>query len=538
MGARSELVERLLSVAQQHGGRPAVVTGEATHSYEELYACAGTLAGRLTGIGDPGDRCAVLGRRSFVAYAAFVGCLLAERVYLPLSPHDPPQRMATTLQRGRCRTLIADRASIATAVAVATASNDLRHLIVPDLTRGEISGLGTPPGVSIICADDLLSAGLPAATRTQPEAAGAYLIFTSGSTGTPKGVLVPFGAVASYLAAMRPLLAVGADDRVSQVFDAGFDLSVHDMVLTWDAGAALCPLPETSRFRPGEAIRDLGLSVWFSVPSTISVMAGLGQLRPDLLRGLRTSLFCGEALRTVDIAGWRAAAPQSRLLNLYGPTEATIAASAHVVSASDIGHATVPIGDALPGVRYVLLEPDHDRWVEPTVGNEGELGIVGQQLAIGYWDDPALTEHRFPTLATSDGRERVYRTGDRVRRLADGGYLYLGRLDNEIKIAGAYRLNLLEIEEAVANAAQALACAVVVTDGRSQARSRLTAFLVDTPCSDRTIRERLRQSHPAYMIPEGFRRLPFLPTLANGKVDRRALSSLAAASADDRVPAC
>jgi amino acid adenylation domain-containing protein len=522
---RSKLVENLLSAASLHAARPAVRTGDVAHSYEQLVGFAGGLAHRLTQSGAPGDRCAVLGRRSLAAYGGFLACLLAERVYLPLSPHDPARRMADTLKRGRCGTLIADRASLAQAAPLARAHPGLRLLILPDVRRGAVGDLDLDASVAVICADDLdATLAPPPATLSAPDAEGAYLIFTSGSTGTPKGVLVPARAAQSYVEAMRPVLALEPQDRVSQVFDPGFDLSVHDMLMAWDAGAQLCPLPEAQRFRPGEAVRDLNLTVWFSVPSTISVMGGLGQLKPDLLGGLRTSLFCGEALRMSDVDLWRAAAPASRLLNLYGPTEATIAASAHEVVAADAPCPTAPIGRPLPGLAYVLLDPDSD---DLASGAEGELGIGGPQLALGYWDDPDLTEQRFPTLSTPQGAQRIYRTGDRVRRLDDGDYLYLGRLDNEIKIAGAYRLNLLEVENAVAAAAGARACAVVVSDGRSRARSTLTAFLVDAVQSDHAVRESLRQSHPTYMIPEAFRRLAVLPALPNGKVDRHALLRMA-----------
>jgi acyl-coenzyme A synthetase/AMP-(fatty) acid ligase len=328
---------------------------------------------------------------------------------------------------------------------------------------------------------------------------------------------------------MAPLLGLTPKDQVTQVFDPGFDLSLHDMIMCWDAGACLTPLPAALQFRPGEAVRALGINVWFSVPSTISVMAGLGQLKPELLGGLRLSLFCGEALNMRDVALWSAAVQGGRILNLYGPTEATIAASAHEVTERDKIHLTAPIGQPLPHIDYVLLDPESGEISEQV---EGELGIAGSQLAIGYWDDPELTAKRFPVLRDATGTRRVYRTGDRVTRIDGAGYLYLGRLDNEIKIAGAYRLNLLEVESAVVAASGARSCAVVVSEGRSRARSKLTAFVVDAKVSDQEIREFLRQNYPIYMIPETIRRTPALPVLPNGKVDRRALTRLADAEVE------
>jgi amino acid adenylation domain-containing protein len=522
IATRSKLSCQLLEAASAFSASPAVEIDQRGYSYEQLWAAAGGIARRLVEHGAAGDRCAVLGRRSFSAYAAFVACLLAEHIYLPLSPRDPAARHGAMLGRGRVEALVTDRASLAYAAMAAKGHGGLRLFMAPDVRRGELAALDLPSGTCVLGAEDLIpTLEFPKPTYVDPEGEAAYLIFTSGSTGTPKGVLVPASAVNSYLSSIGPILGISPEDRVSQVFDPGFDLSLHDMLTCWRAGACLTPIPSARQFRPGDAIRDLGMSVWFSVPSAIAVMAGLGQLRPENLAGLRLSLFCGEALAMRDAEMWRRANPAGRILNLYGPTEATIATSVHEVTSDDLDHTTAPIGRPLGGVSYFLIDPE--RRVR-TGGSEGELAIAGDQLAIGYWDDPNLTEARFRSNFQSM-KTRIYLTGDRVRRLQPDNYSFLGRLDTEIKIGG-YRLNLLEAEAAIIAASGAQACIVVASPNRAGALTHLTAFVVGGELDDLAIRERLRETQPSYMAPDRILHLSELPLLSNGKVDRRALAEM------------
>ena len=147
----------------------------------------------------------------------------------------------------------------------------------------------------------------------------AYLLFTSGSTGAPKGVMVAHRNVISFVDYIADRLEVTERDIVSQMFDLTFDLSAFDMFVAWERGACVCCPSQKTLINPGQFIRGNGLTIWFSVPLTVSLMKQLGLLKPGAFPSLRLSLFCGEPLPASCADAWLRAAPNSILENLYGP---------------------------------------------------------------------------------------------------------------------------------------------------------------------------------------------------------------------------
>jgi acyl carrier protein len=169
------------------------------------------------------------------------------------------------------------------------------------------------------------------------------------------------------------------------------------------------------------------------------------------------------------------------------------------------------------------------------IGVAGELWIAGLGLARGYRNQPELTRERFVTLPALPG-VRLYRTGDIVRRTASGLIEFLGRADHQIKQRG-FRIELDEIEACVRGLAQPRQCAVVAQRGPS-GDPVIVAYLVDCPLPHEALRARLLTRLPDYMVPSAFVDLPELPTLTNGKLDRKALPEpvTAGATADRVLP--
>jgi D-alanine--poly(phosphoribitol) ligase subunit 1 len=517
------IVESILTKAAKHAARPALLIEGRSYSYEEFVNHAAQLATKLAQWVEPGVCCAVLAQRSMTRYAGCLGTMLAGCIYLPLSDREPAARHADVLKQSRARCLLVDAHCAGMLKDIVQDLVQPLIIVAPEIPHSDLLAMGLPQTVALLGAESFCGEPGLRGRRNQDDA--AYLIFTSGSTGTPKGVLVSHAAVDHYVRAIRDCLPTHAEDRFSQLFDPGFDLSVHDMLVCWASGACLVPVPKANLLRVGEAVRDQRITVWFSVPSSISIIERLGQLRPELLGSLRLSLFCGEALMSEDARRWRRGAPNSDVYNLYGPTEATIAVSLCKSTEATEGGATVPIGQPFGETRFLLLDPASDQVVG---GEEGELGIAGPQLAHGYWNAAELTAKKFPQILDESGKScRVYRTGDRVRRLADGDYVYLGRLDNEIKIDGGYRLNLLEAEGLVREAAS---CRTAIVVHRIDARTgmgKLVAFVDHSAASDASIREQLRVKAPSYMWPQEIRRIEDFPQLSNGKINRKALAQLA-----------
>jgi amino acid adenylation domain-containing protein len=343
----------------------------------------------------------------------------------------------------------------------------------------------------------------------------AYLLFTSGSTGRPKGVPIAHRNVTAFLEHNQRRYQLTSADRLSQTFDQTFDLSIFDLFMAWNAGAAVCSLQPIQLLAPFRFLEQHRVSVWFSVPSVAALMQRQGTLRPGSLPTLRWSLFCGEALPASTAEAWQAAAPQSIVENLYGPTELTIACSTYrwdpVRSPAECVQGLVPIGRVYDGLRELIVD-DQQRPVGP--GEVGELCVAGPQTFAGYWRAPELTAER----VLSYGGARYYRTGDLVRRTETGALAYLGRGDHQVKIGG-YRIELGEVEAALRRAgcieAAALAHPAATPDG-------IVAF-VSGAVEVGQLEAALRQQLPGYMVPRAIHVAEPMPLNANGKVDRGAL---------------
>jgi non-ribosomal peptide synthetase component F len=272
---------------------------------------------------------------------------------------------------------------------------------------------------------------------------------------------------------------------------------------------------------PDAFIRDARLTVWFSVPSVGVLMKRFGALRQGRYPSLRWSLFCGEPLPSDVASAWAAAAPASVVENLYGPTELTIACLVHrwdperspPLCVNDV----VPIGQPFAGLTECVV--DESRGQLP-LGETGELCVCGPQTVPGYWRNPQKTAEQFVILPSpAGGEDRFYRTGDRVQRLPSGDYVYLGRVDHQVKVLG-HRVELAEIEAVIGRhpgIAQGVALGWPVRDGSAEG---IVAFVTGTGVVPDAVIADVRRVLPDYMTPRAVFVVDELPLNANGKVDR------------------
>jgi amino acid adenylation domain-containing protein len=443
---------------------------------------------------------------------------------VPLNVRHPPQRLAQIMQESAAGAIVVDGKHLEYARLVLGTITSPVLVLLPDCASAP-DWASQLPRHRFLCRDELTRNEMKGLAEGQPED-GAYLLFTSGSTGLPKGVVVRNHNIMAYLRSIFTRYAPTPDDRFTQLFDLTFDLSVHDMFTCWGGGGTLFRVPDKARFAPRDFVRRHELTVWFSVPSTAAMMLGLRALRPGDLPSLRLGLFCGEALPKPIALAWTAAAPNAVVDNLYGPTECTVALTAFRLPRDPAAQAAlpevIPIGEPLPEQQTVIVGASGEPARE---GEEGELCLAGCQVTDGYWRRPDLTAQRFVRFPW-DGEARTwYRTGDRVRRDASHGLLFLGRLDRQVKIAG-HRVELEEVEAALCQAAGGNAAAIAWPIGDDGLARGIVGFVGQTSQPTAGMLDACRQMLPPYAVPSALFRVDVWPRNSNGKTDHRRLREL------------
>lgn len=519
------LADGFARAAKEFPNRPALLVGDETISYRDLDDRSARLARTLRQI-KLGDECRFAGflaHRSVAAYTAVLGTLRAGYCYVPLNPKFPVERTAKMIAASGMTTLFVEQPAF-------PILDSLLPLIEQDLTiicetERDASDLKQRFKGQDICYIDQASGSIEAleAVSGSPDDA-AYLLFTSGSTGTPKGVAVSHRNATSYLAYTSERYGIDCEDRFSQTFDMTFDLSVHDMFLSWGSGACLCCVPERSTMAPAKFIKSNEITMWFSVPSVVTFMQRMRLLKANSFPSIRYSLFCGEPLLASSAAAWQSAASGSVVENLYGPTEATIAITHYRWdsardSAQEFPNGVVPIGDPFSDQQISIVD---ENYLPVQPGQPGELCLSGTQVTAGYLNNPKKTAEQFVQLA--DGTPgRWYRTGDLATQSTSGCLYYRGRIDNQLQVRG-HRVELQEIEHVLRQAGNESAVAIGWPPDSGNVESIYAVFCQSNDIDDGEVLEICRKRLPEYMVPRQIISVSNIPLNANGKVDRRALA--------------
>ena len=486
---------------------PALADARWQFSYREMRQQVVALAQLLRQRGvKPGDSVAVALPRSVFLTLALHGIVEAGAAWLPLDTGYPDDRLRMMLEDARPSLLIA--------------------------TEDQLARFSDIPGLESLCYQQPLAAGDEAPLALSKPDHTAYIIFTSGSTGRPKGVMVGQTAIVNRLLWMQDRYPLSADDVVAQKTPCSFDVSVWEFWWPFIAGAQLV-MAEPEAHRDPQAMQQFfaryGVTTTHFVPSMLA--AFVASLDADSIAACRTlrRVFCsGEALPTELCREWErlTGAP---LHNLYGPTEAAVDVSWYPACGPELAAVTgssVPIGWPVWNTGLRILDAAM-RPVPPGVA--GDLYLTGIQLAQGYLGRPDLTASRFIADPFAPG-ERMYRTGDVARWLANGAVEYLGRSDDQLKIRGQ-RIELGEIDRvmsALPDVGQAVSHACVFNQAAATGGDarQLVGYLVSDsglPLDTAALKARLAEQLPPHMVPVVLMQLAELPLSANGKLDRKAL---------------
>ncbi|GMV96878.1 MAG: D-alanine--poly(phosphoribitol) ligase [Phycisphaerae bacterium] len=514
------LYQLLEASARRRPAHTAVVEpGGGEIDYASLDRLSDRLRDRLVAMGvQPGDRVGMYLRKSIDGVATIFGILKAGAAYVPVDPTAPASRNAFIHNNCAVRAVVTERRVEAAYREELAKLGPVPPMIVMEKTGGgaglhqALEGLGAAPvSASVPRGDDDL----------------AYILYTSGSTGKPKGVMLSHRNARSFVDWCSQELDPRETDRFSSHAPFHFDLSILDIYVPIKHGATLVLVPEEIGKEPlalAELIAKYRISVWYSAPSILSLMAQFGRLPERDLSALRTVLFAGEVFPIVHLRSLKKQVPHPRYFNLYGPTETNVCT--WYECPREVEETRVdpyPIGKVCSNLEGKVVDAD-GRPVEP--GEEGELCIAGPNVMQGYWALPELTAAGF--LPPDGSGKRWYRTGDLVVLDANGDYIYRGRRDRMIKKRG-YRVELGEIEACLYRHPQVREAAVVALPD-DQLGMKVIAHLVGREQVRLSIIElkRFCSEHlPVYMVPDVFRFHEVLPKTSTDKTDYQKLKDLA-----------
>ncbi|WP_240475780.1 non-ribosomal peptide synthetase [Herbaspirillum rhizosphaerae] len=479
----------------------ALCDQEGSLSYAALRVASLRLAQRLRTLGVGSEKKVALCLPRSARYViAVIGILRCGGAFVPLDPAYPAARRRFMLEDSGASLLIADSACAGELQAEAITQD-------PDILFAASDTVST--------LDDTPDDG----DFPPPEAqALAYVIYTSGSTGTPKGVGNTHGGLRSLAHAQRGAFGLLPEARVLQFASLSFDASIWEMTMAFGAGAALI-VPDAATVRVGEGLEQFMRQQRISA-ATLPPTA-LATLDESRLPDLQTLVVAGESCAPELVLRW---GPGRRFYNGYGPSEASVAVS--VEAWSDRGDHTgqLAIGRPLPNMQLHVLDADM-RLLPP--GVIGELYIGGAGLARGYLNQPGLTAASFLPDPYGAPGARLYKTGDRGYRLADGRVQFVGRNDHQVKLRG-FRIELSEIEAALMQHAEVRHAAVLVRHcSEGEGERRLTAYLeTRAPIANEVLRIFIGKQLPPHMLPASFIALESMPLTVSGKIDRKALEAM------------
>jgi amino acid adenylation domain-containing protein len=526
------LLQRLLTeAAARQPQRPAVASEGCLLTYQELDQLSNKVARALLRLGvAPADRVGILAPKSAAAVVGLYGVLKAGACYVPLDPKAPSGRLCHIMRDSGATVIVTDEARTSQAATLADTVPRPPGVLVVGVPGGpereEAAGAPAEGADTMLWTAVAEESGEPLPEDRAIETDLAYILYTSGSTGIPKGVMISHRNSLTFVDWAAAAAGLSEQDRVCSPAPLTFDLSVFDIFATCRAAACLRVLPEGAATFPVSIARFLEaerISVWYSVPSVLTLLARYGGLQQLDLSDLRMVIFAGEVFPPKHLARLIADLPHARYLNWYGPTETNVC-TAFEVPASWADDQPAPIGKACANTEVFAVTSEGRRVTRP--GEEGELYVRGPALMRGYWGQPGKTSEalvRNPFRAEYD--EFVYRTGDLVTLEPAGNYVFLGRRDSMAKIRG-YRVELGEVE-ATLYRHPAIREAAVLPVPDELLGSRLRAVVTADGGGNLTrenVLDHCRRWLPGYMVPDIVEFREEMPRTSTGKVDRAGLA--------------
>lgn len=491
-----------------HSNNNAVIYSDGRKlTYDELNKNSNRIANMLREKGiKRNEFVAVIMERSPEMIEAIMGILKAGGAYLPVETYIPNARLRTMLElTGASKIITSD--SLMDRVREVTADMDIKTIVSVDDSILKTYGENTP--ISINESTDI-----------------AYVIFTSGTTGTPKGVYVNHMTVVNVLEWVTNNYNINENDKLLFVTSICFDLSVYDMFGILSVGGTL-RLTDSEELQEPEKLLDIinaeNITFWDSAPQALMRLVPFMSDMTNKNTSLRLVFLSGDWIPVTLPDELRARFENVKVVSLGGATEATIWSNYYNIDSVQSTWKSIPYGMPMQNARYYVLGDNYS--IRP-IGTPGELyigGINGDCLALGYINDKKLTDSKFVPSPFNEN-ERLYKTGDLARWYKNGTLEFLGRADDQVKIHG-YRIEIEEIERHLLQL-EGIKQAVVIVKESRDFEKYLCAFVVAyDSINEETIKNKLSDVLPKYMLPSHIVILDSIPMTNNGKVDKKKLDN-------------
>ncbi|WP_205625370.1 amino acid adenylation domain-containing protein [Flavobacterium sp. ABG] len=470
----------------------AVVYEGAELSYKELNEKSNQLGSYLREQGVQADTLVgICVERRLEMLVGILGILKSGGAYVPIDPDYPSDRITYMLQDAGMNLVLSSIAS-----HKVLAEHTHLKVVLLDKDWDVISGYSAEDYSGLVAPNHL-----------------AYVIYTSGSTGRPKGVMIEHTNSINLVTSQVNTFAIDSSDVVLQFSNFAFDASVEQIFITLCSGSKLI-LVNKETILDTENLLDFidvqKITHFHTTPSMLSTLP----VRTDL-KSLRRIVVGGEICNKDLMEAWNEG---YSFYNKYGPTETTVTSTISFYDKGTCNDREINIGRPIGNTQIYIL--DSQLSLVP-VGVVGELCIGGSGVSRGYLNQEELTQEKFITNPFIEG-ERIYKTGDLARWLADGSIEFIGRKDNQVKIRG-YRIELGEVETTLSLLESVIQCCVLAKEDANGNKRLVGYVVVEGELNKTDLQDQLKVSLPEYMVPMIWVELDQMPLTSNGKLDRKAL---------------
>lgn len=469
-----------------HNDKISAIYRDTELTYGELNKKANQLARLLRKKGiRPGTIVGIMVKRSIDMLIGMLGILKAGGCYLPIDPKFPQTRIDYMLENSKAEILLTH----SELDQVVNCNIEILHMD-GDIYHEEDTNI-----------ENLNKSSDP-----------AYVIYTSGSTGKPKGVVIPHRAVHNFINGITDIIDFSVDKVIVSLTTISFDIFVLESLLPLAKGLTIIIADPMTFSRDMEG---KSANIVQTTPSTMKLILN----NPDNLKYLDsfTDILLGGEPFPKRLLEDLKQISKAKIYNMYGPTETTVWSMVKELTECD----EITIGMPIANTQICITDQD----AKPVpYGEEGEICIAGDGVAIGYLYLDELTKQRFIPSVFYEGNT-MYRTGDLGKYLPSGEIEFLGRIDSQVKVRG-FRIELEEIECAMLKIPEIKECVVSTKKNKNDEKYLVGYYVADEVISNTYIIQNLKEVLPEYMIPGMYMQLNEIPLTPNGKANKLALPDI------------